>query len=347
MTTIRIDFDNPGIPQYLDVMEDDSQSRFFAAELYRDGAPYRAPSGATYSIMYRGPGPQNQGWYDTVADPDGNRVACSVSGNVVTCEIAPQALHVPGRVTIVLCITGSNGYMLKGWPIECNCQSDRYDDTADVTSYFYVTRVTNATWAKAIQALELINSTIDASLAPYVTAARAAAEQAARNEHSAGLSRDAAAKSAENSQNSANLAEESQKKTAAIIARMENINGGYCTAYDMSISVNAWMISDKIMTDAGYLYQATVDDPIANPELEPNATVAQESAQIAMDAEMAWVCKTEQNQITFWAKNKPTADIQLHMVLFGQGATLPDTPTVSTTAILGRAVLGQMTLGGS
>ena len=175
MTTIRIDFDNPGLPKYLDVMEDDSQSRFFTAELYRNGAPYSAPSGSTYSIMYRGPGAQNQGWYDTIEDGNGTRAACSVSGNVVTCEIARKALQVPGHVTVVLCVTSKSGYMLKGWPIECDCRNDHYDNTAEVSSYFFITKVQNASWTQAIQALETLRTTIDSTLTLSGRAAEAKA----------------------------------------------------------------------------------------------------------------------------------------------------------------------------
>ena len=51
MQTIKIDFDNPGLPQRLDVVENDAQSRFFKAVLYKDGKAYAAPSGATSSII--------------------------------------------------------------------------------------------------------------------------------------------------------------------------------------------------------------------------------------------------------------------------------------------------------
>ena len=37
MREIKIDFDNPGLPQRLDVVENDAQSRFFKAVLYKDG----------------------------------------------------------------------------------------------------------------------------------------------------------------------------------------------------------------------------------------------------------------------------------------------------------------------
>lgn len=164
MREIKIDFDNPGLPQRLDVVENDAQSRFFKAMLYKDGKAYVAPSGATYSIMYRGFSPQNEGWYDTINDGAGKRAACSVSGNVVTCEIARQALRVPGHVSVVLCVTGSNGYMLHGWPIDCNCRNDNYIGGTSVESFFYITQVTNADWTSAIKTWEELKNMIDPTL---------------------------------------------------------------------------------------------------------------------------------------------------------------------------------------
>ena len=174
MREIKIDFDNPGLPQRLDVVENDAQSRFFKAVLYKDGKAYAAPSGATYSIMYRGFGPQNEGWYDTINDGAGKRAACSVSGNVVTCEIARQALRVPGHVSVVLCVTGSNGYMLHGWPIDCNCRNDNYTGGTSVESFFYITQVTNADWTSAIQTWEELKNMIDPTLSIEGKAADAA-----------------------------------------------------------------------------------------------------------------------------------------------------------------------------
>lgn len=136
MQQVRIDFDNPGLPQSLGVVEGESQSRIFQAALYKSGAAYTAPAGAVYSIMYRGFGPQNQGWYDTIEDGAGKRAACTVSGNVVTCELARQALRVPGHLTVVLCVSDAKGYMLKNWPIMADVRNDGYEDTGEIEMYF-------------------------------------------------------------------------------------------------------------------------------------------------------------------------------------------------------------------
>ena len=86
--------------------------------------------------MYRGFGPQNQGWYDTIEDGAGKRAACTVSGNVVTCELARQALRVPGHLTVVLCVSDAKGYMLKNWPIMADVRNDGYEDTGESEMYF-------------------------------------------------------------------------------------------------------------------------------------------------------------------------------------------------------------------
>ena len=164
MQQIRIDFDNPGLPQSLGAVEGESQSRIFQAALYKSGAAYTAPAGAVYSIMYRGFGPQNQGWYDTIEDGAGKRAACTVSGNIVTCELARQALRVPGHLTVVLCVSDAKGYMLKSWPIMADVRNDGYEDTVEVESFFYITQITAEEWIKAFAAWEDFKATIDPTL---------------------------------------------------------------------------------------------------------------------------------------------------------------------------------------
>lgn len=181
MQQVRIDFDNPGLPQSLGAVEGESQSRIFQAALYKSGAAYTAPAGAVYSIMYRGFGPQNQGWYDTIEDGAGKRAACTVSGNVVTCELARQALRVPGHLTVVLCLTDAKGYMLKSWPIMADVRNDGYEDTVEVESFFYITQITSAEWAKAFAAWEDFKATIDPTLTLSGKAADAKATGAAVN----------------------------------------------------------------------------------------------------------------------------------------------------------------------
>ena len=223
MQQIKIDFDNPGLPQHLDAMEGDAQSRFFQATLYRSGAAYTPPADAVYSIMYSGFGPQNQGWYDTIEDDTGKRDACVASGNVVTCEIDRHALIVPGHVSIVLCITNDRGYMLKSRPILTDARNDNYDDTVEVESYFRITGKTSAWWLqnkkdvqdlvdKATTEATKAENSANAS-ATSAAASKGSADNSAASAAAAARSESAAAGSATKAANSASAAAES--KTAA------------------------------------------------------------------------------------------------------------------------------------
>ena len=214
MQQIKIDFDNPGLPQHLDAMEGDAQSRFFQATLYRSGAAYTPPAGVAYSIMYRGFGEQNQGWYDTIEDDTGKRDACVASGNVVTCEIDRHALIVPGHVSIVLCITNDRGYMLKSRPILTDARNDNYDDTVEVESFFRITGKTSAWW---LQNKKDVQDLVDQ-----------ATTEATKAKNSADASATSAAASKGSADNSAASASASSGSAAAA-ARSEGAAAGSAT----------------------------------------------------------------------------------------------------------------------
>lgn len=210
MQQIKIDFDNPGLPQHLEAMEGDAQSRFFQATLYRSGAAYTPPAGVAYSIMYRGFGEQNQGWYDTIEDDTGKRDACVASGNVVTCEIDRHALIVPGHVSIVLCITNDRGYMLKSRPILTDARNDNYNDTVEVESYFRITGKTSAWWLQNKKEVQDLVNMATAEATKAENSANASATSAAASKGSA----DNSAASASASANSAAAAARSESAAA-------------------------------------------------------------------------------------------------------------------------------------
>lgn len=224
MQQIKIDFDNPGLPQHLNAMEGDAQSRFFQATLYRSGAAYTPPAGVAYSIMYRGFGEQNQGWYDTIEDDTGKRDACVASGNVVTCEIDRHALIVPGHVSIVLCITNDRGYMLKSRPILTDARNDNYNDTVEVESYFRITGKTSAWW---LQNKKDVQALVDKATA-----------EATKAKNSADASATSAAASKGSADNSAASASASAGSAAAA-ARSEGAAAGSATAAAGSASAAA------------------------------------------------------------------------------------------------------------
>nr|DAQ98783.1 MAG TPA: BppU domain protein [Caudoviricetes sp.] len=157
MHNITIDFNNPGLPQVIDVMQSDAQSRFIGLTLYDGGVPYSAPSGAVYTVEYHGQGANNTGWYDTIQLPSGTRKAVVVSSsspNVVTLELAEQALRVNGKVEVSLCVVNNTGYKLNTFPIICRVTGAPYVDPVSVRSYFYVTGLTSEQWTAYVNACQ-------------------------------------------------------------------------------------------------------------------------------------------------------------------------------------------------
>lgn len=157
MHNITLDFSNPGLPQVIDVMQSDAQSRFIGITLYDGGVPYSAPSGAQYTVQYRGQGANNMGWYDTIQLSSGTRKAVVVSSsspNVVTLELAEQALRVNGKVEVSLCVVNNTGYKLNTFPIICRVTGAPYVDPVAVRSYFYVTGITSEQWLAYVTACQ-------------------------------------------------------------------------------------------------------------------------------------------------------------------------------------------------
>lgn len=278
MQKIRIDFDNPGLPPHLDVMEGDAQSRFFELMLFRSGAVYTAPDGAVYSLMYRGFGPQNQGWYDTIVDQAGTRPALVVDANKITCEIAPQAMVVPGHLDVVLCISTASGYMLKSWPIDVNVRNDHYDDTAETAMYFNLSGDFTAKIAELNTAMSALDDAVakaeiavdqkkDEALQEIEDAAKAAsdaAEAARRSQQAAASSAGAAATSETNASGYASSAKESENEAkryadSAIRARGDCIDQAVA-ARDSASVAKEYLEQVKTITTGAQGWYATPAD---------------------------------------------------------------------------------------
>lgn len=106
--TIEIDLGLPRPPRTIHVVAGDSETRFVSVELWAHGAEWIVPDGVTASLAYQ---KQNGtgGWYDTL--PDGE-AACAIDGNIVTVELAPQVMAVPGIVQAALVLRGTDGEQL-------------------------------------------------------------------------------------------------------------------------------------------------------------------------------------------------------------------------------------------
>lgn len=157
MQTLKMDFQSQSTPPVVPVMQSDSQSRFIGITLYNGGVPYEAPEGASYTVQYCGPGANNMGWYDTITLSSGTRKAVTVdstSKNVVTLELAEQALRVNGNVFINLCVVTNTGYMKHTFPILCRVTGAAFPDTVAVQSFFYVTGITSEQWLAYVTACQ-------------------------------------------------------------------------------------------------------------------------------------------------------------------------------------------------
>ena len=172
MQTLKMDFQSQSAPPVVPVMQYDAQSRFIGITLYNGGVPYEAPEGASYTVQYRGPGANNMGWYDTITLSSGTRKAVivdSASKNVVTLELAEQALRVNGNVFVNLCVVTNTGYMLKTFPIICRVTGAAFHDTVAVKSFFYVTGITSEQWLAYVTACQDAQKRAEDAAAKFVT----------------------------------------------------------------------------------------------------------------------------------------------------------------------------------
>ncbi len=95
---LRLELDQSQSLPPIPVVQEDSGSRALALALYAGGESWPIPEGVTPVVRYRKPDGTG-GSYDTL--PDGS-VACTISGNVITCTLAPQVCTVQGPVQLAV-----------------------------------------------------------------------------------------------------------------------------------------------------------------------------------------------------------------------------------------------------
>ncbi|HIX16953.1 MAG TPA: phage tail protein [Candidatus Gemmiger faecavium] len=123
MQTFNLDISTPSGPLVIYAKQADSMSRFFKVVLSDSGAPWEPPAGIALTVRFGAAG-MPAGWYDTITEPDGGtHSAFSINENVVTVEIAEQAVSSPGKNTLCLLINGAEGYQLASWNFELNIQA--------------------------------------------------------------------------------------------------------------------------------------------------------------------------------------------------------------------------------
>lgn len=203
---LRVDLLDPGAPQIIHAVQDDSNSRQIAFSIYAGGAQWAVPDGTLVTVRYKKPD-GTAGFYDTL--PDGSTPAATIDGNVVTVALVPQALTVCGNVPVQIKLYDSAGTSITTFAVVMHVSANVVSDAEIVSSDYY--SVLTKQIADALAAAEGIPG--------QVSAAQAAAEQAASSANAAADSATAAASSASTASNAAG-----QAQTAAINAGQSETN---------------------------------------------------------------------------------------------------------------------------
>lgn len=203
---LRVDMLDPGAPQIIHAVQDDSNSRKIAFNIYAGGAQWAVPDGTLVTVRYKKPD-GTAGFYDTL--PDGSTSAAMIDGNVVTVALVPQAFTVRGNVPVQIKLYDSAGTSIATFAVVMHVSANVVSDAEIVSSDYY-----------SILTKQIADTLAAAGGIPgQVSAAQAAAEQAASSASAAEGSATAAASSASTASTAAG-----QAQTAATNANASETN---------------------------------------------------------------------------------------------------------------------------
>lgn len=203
---LRVDLLDPGAPQIIHAVQDDSNSRKIAFNIYAGGAQWAVPDGTLVTVRYKKPD-GTAGFYDTL--PDGNTPAATIDGNVVTVALVPQAFTACGNVPVQIKLYDSAGASIATFAVVMHVSANVVSDAEIVSSDYY--SVLTKQIADVLAAAE--------GILGQVSAAQAAAEQATSSANAAAGSALAAASSASTASTAAG-----QAQTAATNAGQSETN---------------------------------------------------------------------------------------------------------------------------
>ena len=203
---LRVDLLDPGAPQIIHAVQDDSNSRKIAFSIYAGGAQWAVPDGTLVTVRYKKPD-GTAGFYDTL--PDGSTPAATIDGNVVTVALVPQVFTVRGNVPVQIKLYNSAGASIATFAIVMHVSANVVSDAEIVLSDYY--SVLTKQIADVLAAAEGIEGN--------VTAAQEAARQAASSASAAADAATAAAGSAGTASTAAG-----QAQTAATNAEQSETN---------------------------------------------------------------------------------------------------------------------------
>lgn len=268
---LRVDMLDPGAPQIIHAVQDDSDSRKIAFSIYAGGAQWAVPDGTLVTVRYKKPD-GTAGFYDTL--PDGSTPAATIDGNVVTVALVPQAFTVRGNVPVQIKLYNSAAASIATFAIVMHVSANVVSDAEIVSSDYY--NVLTKQIADVLAAAEGIEGN--------VAAAQAAARQAASSASAAAGSATAAAGSA------------STATTAAGQAQTAATNAGQSETNAANSASDAEDAKTAAETAAGSASDDAAAAENAKTAAETAATNAQGSAHSA--AESAASIDVEQGSFT-------------------------------------------------
>lgn len=260
IASLKVDLLDPGAPQIIHAVQDDSNSRKIAFNIYAGGAQWAVPDGTLVTVRYKKPD-GTAGFYDTL--PDGSTPAATIDGNVVTVALVPQVFTVCGNVPVQIKLYDSVGTSITTFAVVMHVSVNVVSDAEIVSSDYY--SVLTKQIADVLAAAEGIEGNVTAAQAAATNAgqsetnaatsandaesAKTAAETAAGN-----ASGDAAA--AESAKTAAETAATNAENAAApVLAILSNGAGAHNSIYrgkNLGTSVTAaqWAaIADGSFTD--------------------------------------------------------------------------------------------------
>lgn len=180
IASLKVDLLNPGAPQIIHAVQDDSNSRKIAFSIYAGGVQWAVPDGTLVTVRYKKPD-GTAGFYDTM--PDGSTPAATIDGNVVTVALVPQAITVCGNVPVQIKLYDSVGTSIATFAVVMHVSANVVSDAEIVSSDYY--SILTKQIADALAAAEGIPG--------QVSAAQVAAKQAVSSASAAAGSATAAA----------------------------------------------------------------------------------------------------------------------------------------------------------
>lgn len=136
MQAFNIDISRKNGPLVLYAKQSDSLSRFFKIVFLQDGAPWKPPAGALFSVRFGAPG-MPDGWYDTIKEPDGStHSAFSLKDNTLTVELAYEAVSKAGTNTLAVLVLDSGGYQLGMWNLSLQVEITPGENSPEADVYY-------------------------------------------------------------------------------------------------------------------------------------------------------------------------------------------------------------------